>query len=195
MKKTIFIFFVLITSLTSGQVVYEHVSRNSIYDFLDELANEKVIEINSVVKPYSRVFIAEKLLEAQARADQLSDRQRKEIAFYMKDYRLEVERVTKGMKPLNLFPKQEHLATALNPLGLHYRDSLFALSVRPIWGIDYYVNENGSNFHRFGGLEGFAYVGTVFGAYSSLRDNHEEQAMTGADYFNQRQGAPVKNCT
>jgi len=196
LKKTIFVSLLLFGNLISGgQVVYEHVSRSSIYDFLDELANEKIIQVNSVVKPYSRTFIAEKLLEAKEKSDRLSRRQQQEIEFYMKDYRLEVEAVTKGMKPLNLFPKNDHLATALNPLGLHYRDSLFAFSVRPIWGIDYYINENGSNFHRWGGLEGFAYVGKVFGAYSSLRDNHEEERMTRPSYLNQRQGAPTKGST
>ena len=55
-----------------AQVVYEHISNNAIYDFLDELANEKIISINSVVKPYSRTFIAEKLLEAKEKSDQLT---------------------------------------------------------------------------------------------------------------------------
>jgi len=196
MKKfSLLLFIVLIYANASSQVVYEHVSRDAIYDFLDELANEKLISINSVVKPYSRTFIAEKLVEAQQKAEQLSKRQQKEIEFYMKDYRLEVEKVTRGMKPLNLFPKQDHIATALNPLGLHYRDSLFALSVRPIWGINYFVNDKGTDFHRWGGLEGFAYIGTVFGAYSSLRDNHEEDRLTSPLYFNQRQGAPTKGST
>lgn len=196
MKKIIYLAFLIsLAPVLNAQVVYEHVSNAAIYDFLDELANEKIIEINSVVKPYSRAFIAEKLLEAQAQEEKLTNRQRQEIEFYMKDYRLETQSVTKGMKPLNLFPKQDHIATALNPLGLHYRDSLFALSVRPIWGIDYYISDKGSNFHRWGGLEGFAYVGKVFGAYSSLRDNHEEQAMTDPLYFNQRQGAPQKGST
>lgn len=190
LSLTIAICFITIAG--NSQTVYEHISRNSIYDLLDELANEQVISVNSVIRPYSRTFIAEKLVEAQEKSDQLSKRQQREIEFYMKDYRLEVETVTRGMKPLNLFPEKDHLATALDPLGLHYRDSLFALSVRPIWGIDYYINDKGSNFHRWGGLEGFAYVGKVFGAYSSLRDNHEEQRMTGPSYFTRRNGAPVK---
>lgn len=196
MKNIIFLAITVLSAIElTGQVVYEHVSRSAIYDFLDELANEKIIQVNSVVKPYSRAFIAEKLLEAKEKSDRLSKRQQQEIEFYMKDYRLEVEYVTNGMKPLNLFPKNDHLATALNPLGLHYRDSLFAFSLRPVWGIDYYFNKNGSNYHRWGGLEGFAYVGKVFGAYSSLRDNHEEQVMTRPEYFNQRQGAPQKGST
>jgi hypothetical protein len=192
-KYLITIIILLSTSLAYSQIVYEHITRTNIYDFLDELANEKAISLNSAIKPYSRTFIAEKLLEAYEQKDELSKRMVKEIEFYMKDYRLETQYVTKGMKPGNLFHKKDHVATALNPVGLFYRDSLFAASIRPIWGIHYFNNSNGDAFHRWGGLEGFAYVGKVFGAYSSLRDNRESQRITAPDFFNQRQGVPVKN--
>jgi hypothetical protein len=192
--KKIFILLIIFfyISISQSQVVYEHISRRSIYDFLDELANAKLIEINSAVKPYSRVFIAEKLDEASKQQDQLTKRQQKELEFYLKDYRLELEYTTKGMKPLNIFPKSEHLATSLNPLGLHYRDSIFAFSVRPIWGIDYYANSNGSAYHRWGGIDAFAYVTKNLGGYTSLRDNYESEILTDPDYFNQYQSAPLK---
>jgi hypothetical protein len=177
---------------TNGQIVYEHISRVSIYDFLDELANAKIIEINSAIKPYSRVFIAGKLAEASGKTDQLSRRQQQELEFYLKDYRLELKYHTTGMKPLNIFPKSDHFATALNPLGFHYRDSLFAASVRPIWGIDYNYNSNGSAYHRWGGLEAFAYISENVGGYASLRDNYESVILTQPQYFNQRPGAPQK---
>ncbi len=82
MKKLTIILLLLISFGVSGQVVYESVQRTNIYDFLDELANEKLISINSVVKPYSRTFIAEKLQEASEQKDQLSKRQQQEIEFY-----------------------------------------------------------------------------------------------------------------
>jgi hypothetical protein len=192
-KKIVIILSVLILPIViNSQVVYEHVSRTSIYDFLDELANAQIIEINSAIKPYSRIFIAEKLKIASENPDKLNNRQKKDLEFYMKDYRLELEYTTKGMKPLNIFPKSGHLATALNPLGLHYRDSIFALSVRPVWGIDYYANSNGNAYHRWGGLEAFAYITKNLGGYTSLRDNYESETLSAPEYFNQRQGAPVK---
>jgi hypothetical protein len=194
MKNWIILTVIMITgTLANGQVVYEHISRHAIYDFLDELSNAKLIEINSAIKPYSRIFIAEKLKEASEKKEKLNKRQQKELEFYMKDYRLELLYTTKGMKPLNIFPKSDHFATALDPLGFHYRDSVFAISVRPIWGIDYYYNSNGSAYHRWGGLEAFAYISKNVGGYSSLRDNYESKAFTQPLYFNQMQGAPQKN--
>ena len=45
MKKLTIILLLLISFGVSGQVVYESVQRTNIYDFLDELANEKIISI------------------------------------------------------------------------------------------------------------------------------------------------------
>ena len=109
MKKLILLFLIFASLNLSAQIVYESVQRTNIYDLLDELANEKLISINSVVKPYSRAFIAEKLQEAYDQKEQLSKRQIDEIEFYMKDYRLELIYNTKGMKPLNIFHKKDHI--------------------------------------------------------------------------------------
>ncbi len=110
----------------------------------------------------------------------------------MKDYRLELVYNTKGMKPLNIFPKKDHIATSLNPLAVTYRDSLVAFSLRPIYGIEYFINSNESAFHRYGGAELFGYISKNFGAYTSLKDNHENVTLTDPTYFNQRAGDPVK---
>lgn len=192
MKKLFFIMIILISYSLQSQVVYESVQRTNIYDFLDELANEKLITINSVVKPYSRMFIAEKLQEAYEQKDQLSKRQVDEIEFYMKDYRLELVYNTKGMKPLNIFPGKDHIATSLDPMAVTYRDSLVAVSLRPVFGLEYFINSNETAFHRYGGAELYGYVSKNFGAYTSLKDNHENITLTSPEYFNQRIGSPVK---
>lgn len=192
MKKLSIIIFIFIGFAANAQVVYESVQRVNIYDFLDELAGEKVISINSVVKPYSRAFIAEKLQEAYENKDQLSKRIVREIEFYMKDYRLETTYNTTGMKPLNIFHKKEHLASSADPVAITYRDSLVGFSLRPIWGIEYFINENESAFHRWGGVEGFGYFSKNLGGYVSLRDNHENILLTDPAYFNQRVGSPRK---
>ncbi len=192
MKKLLILFF-FFPIISPAQVVYEHISRRSIYDFLDELANAQIIEVNSAIKPYSRLFIAEKLQEASLKPGQLSKRQQQELDFFMKDYRLELKNTTKGMKPLNLFPNSDHLATALNPPGIYYKDSIFTASVRPVWGIDYYANSNGNAYHRWGGLEAFAYITEHIGGYTSLRDNYESEKLTDPGYFNQYPGDPQKN--
>ena len=76
-------FITTITFITNSQVVYEPVTSNPVYQLLDELAALKVITINSAVKPYSRVFIANKLNQALEKGDKLNKRQLEEVRFYL----------------------------------------------------------------------------------------------------------------
>ena len=145
------------------------------YEYLDELANIKIIEINSVVKPFSRNYIAEKLTEVHNTSDKLNTRQLKELNFYLLEYKLEIDSLP-DYKKLNFFKKKKNLATSINPLGFYYKDKLFTFAIKPIWGINYFFNENGSIYHRWGGLESHAYIGKHWGFYASLRDNTESQS-------------------
>jgi hypothetical protein len=74
-----------------SQEVPHSVKNTGVYDFLDELANGKIIEINSAVKPYSRLFIAKKLQEADTSRILLNRRQQEELDFYMRDFWKETE--------------------------------------------------------------------------------------------------------
>lgn len=69
-----------------SQEVPHSVKNTGIYDFLDELANSKIIEINSAIKPYSRLSISKKLQEADKQREVLNFRQQKELDFYMRDF-------------------------------------------------------------------------------------------------------------
>ncbi len=219
----------LLSSITFGQVVYEDINNSAIYEFLDELANLKIITLNSAVKPYSRKFIAEKLRQAQKACNlsnlptyqntnlptyqltnlpayQLTTRQKKELLFYLQDFQLErngadtvavgerQDQLAEGYKyKLELLSrKQQSMALALNPLGLHYRDRLFTFSLRPILGLQYMVNENGSAFHRWWGGSIFGYIGSNFGFYANLRDNNESVPLAKPEYFTEAQGGVYK---
>ncbi|MGD2035233.1 MAG: hypothetical protein PVF73_09275, partial [Bacteroidales bacterium] len=179
MQKILYaLYFVFILTIgISAQDVYIHISNQSIYTFLDEMASEKFIELNSAVKPYTRRFIAEKLDEITQHAGQLNKRQQKELEFYLKDF-------NKELKPGKTYKKRIDI--------LYYKDSLFTFSLNPILGIQYWNNENGSNYHRWNGAEVFAYAGKHLGVYASLRDNHEEKLLSDPAYINTRQGAVYK---
>ncbi|HUV00382.1 MAG TPA: hypothetical protein VMW32_05430, partial [Bacteroidales bacterium] len=77
-----------------SQEVPHAVNNIGVYEFLDELANSQIITINSVVKPFSRSFIANCLKEAEEKRDQLNLRQQKELEFYMMDFGKELENGT-----------------------------------------------------------------------------------------------------
>ncbi len=188
----LFLLTVVSTTYLTAQEVYQHISNKNIYDYVDELANQKIVEINSVVLPYSRKFIADKLVEASLVPEQLNRRQIKELEFYKLEYKLEIDSFPDYRK-MNFFKKKKNLATSINPLGFFYKDKLFTFSIKPIWGINYFFNENGNIYHRWGGLEAFAYIGKHWGLYASLRDNNETKRISEPEFFTLRQGGAYKN--
>jgi len=160
-----------------------------------------------------------KQLSPETHIYRLNKRQEKELIFYLQDYRL--ERTDDQLKINNLeirsdtvseaigerpgqlsqgykykidilSGKQQDLVLALNPLGLHYRDRLFTFSVRPILGLQYMINENGDEYHRWWGGSLFGYIGSNFGFYANLRDNNQSVPMAKPEYFTLDQGAVYK---
>ncbi len=196
MKKefiTLLIIFIFITLTGSTQVVYEHVSNKNIYDFLDELANDKIIEINSIIKPYSRKYIADKLLEAKQNGSQLNKRQKEDVDFYLKSFQLELPQPLSFPEKTDVFRKNRNLFTAINPLGIYYKDDVFTFSFKPILGYEYSVNNTGIVTHSWGGAEIYGYIGKHLSFYTSLRDNNVSQMMIKPEYFVRTQGVPFKN--
>lgn len=192
----LFALFIFASQEIKSQVVYEHVSNENIYEFLDELANNKIIDLNSVIKPYSRKYIADKLREAKNKYDSdnsiLNKRQIEELEFYLHGFQLENNEAMDFSKKTDLFGKNKKLSTAINPLGIYFKDSVFTFSFKPILGLQYWSNENGLVHHRWNGFEGYAYIGDNMGIYGNLRDNHESELLVAPGYFNQRRGVPVK---
>ena len=88
-KKLLLIFLIGIALFHTplfSQEVPQSVSNTGIYDYLDELANIHIVTINSAVKPYSRLYIAQRLKEAEDKREQLNKRQMKELDFYLLDF-------------------------------------------------------------------------------------------------------------
>jgi len=179
MRKRLLLF--LLCSLSGfrffSQEINKHISYGSIYDYLDELANIHVIELNAAVKPYSRKFIAAKLHEAEVQPDKLTRRQQKDLAFFLRDYNKELLPGKNFKRRLDLF---------------YYKDSLFALTVNPILGYSYSTNDNGTASHRWNGGEVYGYAGKHLAFYFSLRDNGVNNVVSTADYLTPLPGANYK---
>lgn len=176
------------------QITYQDENYSNIYDFLDELANLGVIQLHSAVKPYSRKYIAGKLQETLLKEDRLNKRQKKELTFYLRDYNLELKSdLTYSKQVPGFFKKKDKFGIPISPVSFLYKDSLFTFSLRPIWGIKYFISDSGSVYHRWGGAEFLGTIGKHFGFYGSLRDNHENQLLVNPEYFTQDEGAAWKS--
>ena len=79
-----------------AQDIPEHISYTRIYDFVDELAIDGIVEVNSVIKPYSRNFIAQKLAEASKKDSLLNKRQKYDLKFFMSEFAIELDTMPKA---------------------------------------------------------------------------------------------------
>lgn len=164
----------LIPHILVSQPVPEPTSNKAIYTFLDEMANLQIIELYDVVKPYSRMTIYEKLKEIEEKtaleksADEdsrqkdiihLNKRQREELKFYLQAYCLEGDAVPQWPDKGNVFRKSKYFATAFNPPGVFYKDSVFTAAFQIIYGASVTINENGKLNHTYGGASLFGYLG------------------------------------
>ncbi|MCG8582682.1 MAG: hypothetical protein MI866_22350 [Bacteroidales bacterium] len=173
----LFLSLLLVSQFTmQAQEVPHHISNVAIYDFIDELANKGIIDINSAIKPYSRLTIARALQDANYHPS-LSKRQQQEVEFYLKDFNKELLQGKDFDKRFDLW---------------YYTDSLMKLTVNPILGGQFFNNGNATEYHRWGGAEFYGSIGKHVGVYGSLRDNHESHFLGGSDYITKRPGAVYK---
>ncbi|MDM7917960.1 MAG: hypothetical protein QUS12_02185, partial [Methanosarcina sp.] len=225
LRKTFFrLILAIFISPLSGQVVPHSVNNFGIYDFLDELANNQIISINSIIKPYSRLLIAERLKEADGKREQLSSRQQKELDFYLRDFGKELKEEWRrgtgaqghrgaeaewfrGRNASNLkegVSAGTSFAEATEVKGLregvkrfdlfYYRDSMFSLTVNPILGGEVFKNSAGQATYWRNGIEARAYV-KKWGFFASLRDNHEKPLLGLPAYLTKREGGHLKGST
>ena len=190
MKKLLLFASLFAINVAIAQDIPQHVSYTRIYDFLDELAGEKIIEINSVVKPYSRAFIAEKLQEAQLQANQLNDRQRRELLFFFEEFALDMGELPEGIFPMVNTKKTK---IALIQPAIHYLDDKATIRITPLLGMHIWKNGNGTITKRWYGAELQAMIGKHLSIYGSLRDNSFQGGLLSKpSYLNNFPGAEYK---
>src|ERR1035437_2147489 len=166
-KTTLTILFSIAMLSTYAQDIPEHISYTRIYDYLDELANDGVIELNSVTKPYARTYITEKLLQAQSNKNKLNKRQQDDLKFFMNDFALELDKLPDTQLTLS---KNNNLTAALVQPAFNYKDSIFRARITPILGLEVTKNGNGTIIKRWYGADFQTMIGKHLSVYGSLRD-------------------------
>lgn len=193
-KLKLLILLSLIVFTMKAQDVPQHIAYFRIYDLLDELANDGFIDINSSVKPYSRSYIAKKLVEAKQMDDlriqlksKLSKRQLAEIKFFMNEYALELNKLPQSMLTISNGNKGK---LAFIPPAFHYNDSVFRARITPLLGMHLYNNQNGAINKRWYGAEFQGIIGKHISIYGSLRDiSHTgDGLLSGSSYLNDEPG-------
>jgi len=196
MKNTLLIalYFLLVSQL-SGQGNPIHVSTSDIYDFLDEMALNKVISLNTAIQPYADQYIFSCLQQIKLKEDALDLRQQKALDRFYQYYALTSSPV-KPDKDSGLWKRTfRTYKPSLNPPGIFYQDSAFQLAVEPIWGMDLMQVGEKTTYHVWGGASLRAHFGKNLSAYASLRDNTDKDYLARKSYLNLRTGGNYKNGT
>ncbi|MFH0867293.1 MAG: hypothetical protein V1904_13950 [Bacteroidota bacterium] len=152
-----------------SQNIPEHISNVALYDFLDELAAEKIISLNENIRPYSRDYIAEKLEAANKDSILLTHRQTKELHYWIDLYAPENSKLI----PSTIKLKEDSIfqLSLLTP-RVQYKKNDIWLITKVIYGAMFYSNDAGQVRQTWGGAEMMMGIGKHFGFYASLRDNY-----------------------
>jgi hypothetical protein len=185
--------FLIFQSIISAQTVYEPVE-SGVYSFLSLLSQKGIIEFNDQVKPVSRKYIAQKLLEINSKTDQLTSLEKEEASFYNKDFGFEMDFI---IPPVSM--TQPHVfgtPAYIDFLGrdvfgrlrlFSYSDSLFKINVSPILGLSLGKNAGNKYTHTWSGIGLYGYIGNKIGFSFNYRDNSE----TGLSIDRTKQFTPV----
>lgn len=154
----------------NAQDIPQHISYSRVYDFIDELAIDKVIDINSVSKPYSRNFIAQKLAEAQTKDSLLTKCQKTDLKFFLNDYAIELDTLPKSYVH---WTNKKTFDLALVQPAFQYRDKYFKCRLTPILGMDIIANtgKKGVILKRWFGADFQATIVNHVSVWASFRDN------------------------
>jgi len=175
-----------------AQDIPEHPSNTAIYQFLDEMASQKLIKTDDVMKPWSRQEIADYLLQTEQKRVELNSRQKADLDFYLREYAIEASRPILAKRDFRLFHRDSLLNIKLNSPGLYYNDGFFSLAIKLIAGYRIVKNEADMMKHRYIGGEARATIGKHWGFWTNLRDNNQSIAMALPGYFTTETGGMYK---
>lgn len=196
MKQTVALIAICILSSCwnlSAQEIPQHISYYKIYEYIDELANEGLFELNSAIKPYSRKFILEKLNEAKSKENKLNKRQRDELYFYLNDFGFELNIIPDSK--FHLWKNKFSKASLISP-AIYYKDSIFKARITPALGINYLHNFNQSITQRWFGIDFQTSIGKYISIFGSIRDlSNKGEKLSGYKYLNDYPGYQYKEAT
>jgi len=171
MFKRIFLFLAL-SYIAFAQVVYEPLHRD-VYSFLSRLSLKSIIVFDDQVRPVSRKYIAQKLIEASEKSDQLTSLEKEELEFYSKDFKFEFDMINDvkiDSSQITIVSYDE--GDRLRLFG--YRDNLFSINLSPILGIKIGTRDSEKLTHFWNGIYTYGYIDEYVGFSFDFRDNLEQ---------------------
>ena len=181
---------IIFSMMAHAQRIPQALEYTEIYDFIEELTTDGIIQSNAAIKPYSRHYIAQLLQQAYKNDSLLTKRQKEDLLFYMQDYALELDTIpnytiyghenvcqwrsnnprTDSIKKAN-YKCDFNLALVDPSLHLITKDKNFKMRVKPILGMDIYASKKGMITRRSYGAEIQMDIAHHVSIWGSIRDN------------------------
>ncbi len=168
--KKIFLFLALST-FAFAQVVYEPLHRD-VYKFLSRLSQKSVLVFDDQVRPVSRKYIAQKLIEASEKSYELTSLEKEELEFYSKDFKFEFDMINDvkiDSSQITIVGYDE--GDRLRLFG--YRNNFFSMNLSPILGIKAGSRDSEKLTHFWNGIYTYGYIDKYVGFSFDFRDNTE----------------------
>ncbi len=165
-----FFLSLFLISISFAQVVYEPLHRD-VYSYLSRISQKGLIEYDDIIRPLTRKYIANKLLEVERMKDKLTSVEKEELEFFKTEFGRELDALNKkefDNNSMSYLGKDDY-----NRLRLFsYRDNLFSINVSPIFGATFGTREGKSYRHTWNGLYFYGNLSWL-GFSFDFRDNNE----------------------
>jgi len=127
------------------------------------------IKIFDAIRPYTRLTIAEKLIELTNKVHALTNTEKEQLDFYKKEYAFEINYLSK-----DTFQISEFFSSDDNNKFNFYKfySPGFTFAVDPIVGLSYELNSK--TYHQYTGIQLHGRISNNWGYYFSYRDNLEK---------------------
>lgn len=160
-------FFICSINLFS-QSTDEPIYNKEIYFFIDNQSSKGNIEIFDAIRPYTRLTIAEKLLELSNGNAFLTNTEKEQLDFYKKEYAFEIKFILKDTTTINEFFQ---FGVSNRFKVFKYYDNNFTFDFDPVVGLEYDFAKK--NYHQYGGIKFKGRISNFLGFYFDYRDNLE----------------------
>lgn len=172
MKKARYILLGLLLGVMplAAQNIPVSLEYTRLYDFLDELATDGVIHsLTEAVRPFTRVQVAQMLVEAQTADSLMNNRQKADLAFYLNEFSL--ERDTMRNNFVQYTDHQTYNLSLADPqFSYMTKNKLFKMQIKPILGAEVIGSKKGAIVKRWYGAELQMDIAHHVSIWGSLRD-------------------------
>ncbi len=154
--KIFFIVLICLVPNLKAQLVYEPLY-DDVYNFLRRVSQKGIIEFDDLIRPLPKMYIAEKLLEADSLSSKLTSLEREELKFFLESYYFEEWFIKYDNK------KDEYLEWFNSDPGERWRvfsygGDGFKLNFDPILGFEAGSVKSEMTTHFWNGFYSYGYI-------------------------------------